>query len=214
MSKVKAYSAKVKTVISVNLPAVFSAKENKQLLSQALRVYEDRRHPGLSKTKTRGEITASTRKIYRQKGTGMARHGALSAPIFVGGGKAHGPKGVKRVLTLPKKMKQKALSVALAEKVKEGEVVAVADISKLKKTKEANALINKIKEKEFKDKKVNSVTVVLANKNLIAKNAFRNLKGVHVMSFNKLNAFKVFYGGLILIDKDALVKPKKETKTK
>lgn len=214
MSKVKAYSAKVKTVSSVNLSALFSAKENKDLLAQALRVYEDRMHLGLSKVKTRGEVKASTRKIYRQKGTGLARHGAISAPIFVGGGIAHGPKGKKRVLTLPKKMRQKALSIALSLKAKEGKIVAVSDIKNLKKTKDAEALLTRIKEKEAKDQKVNKVTVCLSEDNLIAISAFRNLKGVQAMAFRKLNAYQVFYGGLLVIDKDALAKPKKETKTK
>lgn len=214
MSKAKVYSAKTKTVGSLTLPSLFSAKENDKLLNQALRVYEDRKHPGLSKVKTRGEVRASTRKIYRQKGTGLARHGALSAPIFVGGGIAHGPKGIKRVLTLPKKMRQKALSVALSLKVKEGKVVAISDVTKLKKTKEAKALLDRVRGKEAKSKKVNKITVCLSTDNLVAINAFRNLKGVKVMAFKKLNAYKVFYGGLIVIDKDALAKPKKETKKK
>ena len=108
---------------------------NKILLTQAIRVYTARRHPGLSKVKTRGEVIASTRKIYRQKGTGQARHGAISAPIFVGGGVAHGPKGVKRQLSLPKKMRRKALSIALSVKAKEGNLLVVEGISKLKKNK-------------------------------------------------------------------------------
>src|SRR3990170_7427665 len=125
MIKLTIYSAKGTRKGSTNLPKSFIEKENLALLSQAVRVYEDRKHPGLSKVKTRGEVTASTRKIYRQKGTGGARHGAISAPIFVGGGIAHGPKGVKRILSLPKKMRKKALISSLNWKLKDSELFVI-----------------------------------------------------------------------------------------
>jgi large subunit ribosomal protein L4 len=93
------------------------------LLAQALRVYESNAHQKTHKVKTRGEVVGSTRKIYRQKGTGNARHGAKYAPIFVGGGIAHGPTGVRpENMLLPKRMRRKALSVALREKLAQSEI--------------------------------------------------------------------------------------------
>src|SRR3989344_8061779 len=71
---------------------VFGAKINQPLMAQAVRVYLANQRQGNAHTKSRGEITLTTAKWYRQKGTGRARHGAKSAPIFVGGGVAHGPK--------------------------------------------------------------------------------------------------------------------------
>ena len=71
---------------------IFGSKVNKPLLAQAVRVYLASRRKGSASTKTRGEISMTTAKWYRQKGTGRARHGAKSAPIFVHGGVAHGPK--------------------------------------------------------------------------------------------------------------------------
>ena len=144
MAKVNAYSVKGIKKQDVSLPRGFVEKENPALLAQAIKVYESRSHFGLSKTKTRGEVTASTRKIYRQKGTGRARHGALSAPIFVGGGKAHGPKGEKRELSLPKKMRRKVLKIALGLKVRNDDLVIIDGISALKKTKEAQTLVDKV----------------------------------------------------------------------
>ena len=78
---------------SITLPKeIFDAKINNPLMAQAVRVYLANQRRGTLKTKSRGEVAISTRKIYRQKGTGRARHGAASAPIFVGGGIAFGPK--------------------------------------------------------------------------------------------------------------------------
>src|SRR3989339_1874998 len=103
---------------------------NSTLLSQALRVYSSNSHQKTSKVKTRGEVVGSTRKIYRQKGTGNARHGAKYAPIFVGGGIAHGPKGVKPGnLVLPQKMRRAALASAILLKLEDGKVVGLTGVS-------------------------------------------------------------------------------------
>jgi large subunit ribosomal protein L4 len=204
MVKVSLYSASNKKTGNIDLPADFGGEINKVLLAQAIRVYEDRLHTGLSKVKTRGEITASTRKIYRQKGTGNARHGALSAPIFVGGGKAHGPKGVKRVLTLPKKMKKKAFLSALSLKQKQGKVLVVDSIDKLTKTKQAADLINKIIKSEKDLHKNQKFTLVLSDTNNKATLALRNLAKIEIIPLANLNTYSVYKAGVLLIDKEAL----------
>ncbi len=203
MNKVSVYSTKGVKKPSVSMPKIMQEKENLVLLAQAIRVYEAKSHPALSKTKSRGEVALSKRKIWRQKGTGRARHGARSAPIFVGGGKAHGPKGVKRKLVLPKKMRQKALKVALTLKAKDNELMFLDGISLLKKTKDAAALLDKIAGKE-KFKKTKRYTLALSEKNSNAKLALRNLKNVDVVRFSDLNAYTVYFGGVLVIDKEAL----------
>jgi large subunit ribosomal protein L4 len=105
MLKVDLYSFEGKKKENATLPKEYDVKPNLILLSQAIHVFESREHLGLARTKTRSEVAISTKKIYRQKGTGGARHGAKSAPIFVGGGTAHGPKGVKRILRLSESQK-------------------------------------------------------------------------------------------------------------
>lgn len=210
MTKLDVFSARGVKKEAVNLPKDFIEKENPALLAQAIRVYEGRRHPGLSKTKTRGEITASKRKIYRQKGTGKARHGALSAPIFVGGGKAHGPKGVKRKLELPKKMRRKAVGVALGMKVKNGDLLVIDGLSSLKKTKEAQKLVDKILTNR---KKKDRISFLLSEKNFSAVRAIRNLPNAEAISFHNLNAYQVFHGGVLLLDKEILTS-KTKAKTK
>src|SRR3989338_7040764 len=120
----------------------FGAKVNKALLTQALRVYisNQKTHPG--STKTRGEVKGSTAKIYRQKGTGRARHGAIRAPIFVGGGITFGPKPRDVRLTLSKKMKKAALLSAFSLKMREKEILGLSGIDKASgKTKEISKLI-------------------------------------------------------------------------
>jgi len=99
---------------------------NMDLIHQALRVVENRRHVGRPKVLSRGEINATTAKWYRQKGLGRARHGSRSANLFVGGYKAHGPTGERRQLRLPRKMRRRALLTALSEQVRDG-VVTVVD---------------------------------------------------------------------------------------
>ena len=201
--KANVYSIKGVKQDTIDLPKEFNQKENTKLLAQAMHVYQARKHPGLSKVKTRGEVALTTQKAYRQKGTGRARHGAKSAPIFVGGGVAHGPKGIKRQLYLSKKIKKSALSSALSLKAKEGEIAVVSGISNLKKTKEAANLLQKVA-KITKSKKDQKFTFVLSSNNSGAKLALRNLKNAAIVRFEDLNAFQVYFGGTLLIDKEAL----------
>jgi len=213
MTKLNVYSSGGRKISTMNYPKSMEESVNMELLAQAIRVYEAGRHQGLSKTKTRGEISASKRKIYRQKGTGRARHGALSAPIFVGGGVAHGPKGIKRILVMPKKMRKKALKVALSLKAKEGEMFVVDRIHTLKKTKEAATLINKIAKSEKNAKEHGRYTFILSDGNSDTRLVLRNLANIEVSGFKDLNAYKVYFGGVLLVDKDAL-KTKKEPSVK
>lgn len=77
--------------------AIFGGRFNDALVAQATRVFLSNQRRAKAKTKQRGEISGSTRKIWRQKGTGRARHGDRYAPIFVGGGVAHGPTGKEKL---------------------------------------------------------------------------------------------------------------------
>lgn len=203
MPKLNTYSSKGIKKTATSMPRDWQDEKNLVLLAQAVRVYEDRSHTGYSKVKTRGEVKASTRKIYRQKGTGQARHGGISAPIFVGGGIAHGPKGKKRVLRLPSNMKTKALKVSLTLKASDGKLVLVDGLSTLKKTKDAASLIDKIISKEKIGDNA-KFTIALSNKNNSVKKVFGNIKDVEVIDFNSLNAYEVFFGGILLVDKDAI----------
>jgi large subunit ribosomal protein L4 len=205
----KLYSLKSTKAGEIALPKEYGEKVNPLLLAQAIRVYEVNMHPELARAKTRAEVTISTRKIYKQKGTGGARHGAKSAPIFVGGGVAHGPKGVKRTLSLPKAMKRKALNIALSYKLNQKELVVADGFNKVTKTKEAAGLINKILADNQEASRVLLVFTALSE---AGKKFFRNIKNVSIVNLKDINAYNIFYGGLIVLDSAMFEKAKTEKK--
>jgi len=144
--KVPVLNTKGEEVDTVELPAdIFEAKVNTGLMHQAYVRQQANARLGTHKTKSRGELGISTRKIYRQKGTGRARHGSRNAPIFVGGGIAHGPQPRDYSLKMPRKMRQAALRSALTVKAQEGELVLVDTLTLDKpKTREMVSVLGKL----------------------------------------------------------------------
>jgi large subunit ribosomal protein L4 len=104
---------------------VFGVHINLQIIAQAVRVYRANQREGSASTKTRGEVAGSTRKIYKQKGTGKARHGGIRAPVFVGGGIVFGPRPRDYAKNLPQVMRVQALTSALSYQQKEGRIVII-----------------------------------------------------------------------------------------
>ena len=127
------------------LDAIFSLKPNKKMIQSVLDYQMNLFKPRTAKTKQRNEIKGSTAKIYAQKGTGGARHSSRKAPIFVGGGIAHGPKGaVYKMKKINKKVKKLALLHLLSQKNKVKSLHVVEDFkSEIKKTKIFNTFILK-----------------------------------------------------------------------
>lgn len=205
MLKVVSYSAKGVKGKEISLPGEWEAKSNPSLLAQAIRVYTDRSHIGFAKAQTRAEVNRTTKKLYKQKGTGGARHGSRKAPIFVGGGVAHGPRPVKRELTLPLNMRRKAIAVAMTSAVKDGKVVAAS--MDFTKTKEAQSFINKALEK-------GKTLFVVSKDNLKVVKFIKNIKDVKVVVFPGLNAFDIFFSRNLVFDIDIFKKEKKEKETK
>jgi large subunit ribosomal protein L4 len=192
------------------ITASFSKKaSNLAALAQALRVYFDRKHPHLGRVKTRGEVNKSTRKIYRQKGTGGARHGAKSAPIFVGGGIAHGPTRVSRRLYLPKSIKRTALETALSTKLQAGRVAGIEDIDSFKKTSDAQRIIDAIRKALKVDHAARIALIVGRDTSAIA---FRNIKNVEILRENELNAYTATKFELLLFDSGLVGKQDKKQK--
>lgn len=186
---------------TMSLPVeVFGAKPNKTLIAQAVRVYLANQRQGTASTKTRGEVTGSTRKIYRQKGTGRARHGALKAPLFVGGGVAMGPKPHDFSLAFPQKMRRKALISALSEKAQSG-MIKVIDGEFSGKTKEVAKLMKAL---EVTHKgKVNKVLLVV-DRNENAKRGAHNIGGLEIESFETLSTYGVVVNKNVLFLKNAV----------
>lgn len=212
MLKAQVYTIKGESKGELSLPKEYGEKYSPTLISQAVRVYENGLHFGLAKTKTRAEINKTKKKLYKQKGTGGARHGSKRAPIFVGGGVAHGRKGIKRFLDLPLKMKKLALVAALNEKFGSKKAVLVEGISKVSKTNEASKMINALKKVLESNGKV---LVALSKENMNLVRNFKNIEGVNTVSFESLNAFSVKMASLLIVDKKLFeTKEEKVTETK
>ncbi len=203
--KQSVYDIKGKVVESISLPKeIFNAKINNQLMAQAVRVYLANQRRGTVKTKSRGEVNKTTKKVYRQKGTGRARHGAMSAPIYVGGGVAFGPRPRDLSLTLPQKMKTASLFSALSAKLKNGEIKVLTGLEKIEpKTK---SMINVIKnlDLESKNKKLLLITADSVKDIENVKKAGRNIKGLSVLDAKQINTYEVLDNRGIILMKGAL----------
>ena len=126
---------------------IFSIKPNAKMIQSLIEWQLNHFKPRTAKTKQRGEIKGSTAKIYAQKGTGGARHSSRKAPIFVGGGVAHGPKGANyKIKKINKKVRKLGLFHLLSQKYKTNLLFVVEDFkSEIKKTKEFNQFLEKNK---------------------------------------------------------------------
>ncbi len=177
----------------VTLPkALFGVKGRPALIAQAVRTHLSNQRSASAKTKTRAEVSKTTAKMYRQKGTGRARHGTYAAPIFVGGGIAFGPTGTQNhKMSLTKSMGRVALLAALNQKAEAKQVFVLEGLSKIKKTKDAKALEGR-------------KLIVLATDQLESGKFLRNLSRVSLMSAPQLNAYYVFSHPAVYFTPEAL----------
>ena len=163
---------------------IFSVKPNKNLIQSIVEWQLNHFKPRTAKTKQRNEVKGSTAKIYAQKGTGGARHSSRKAPIFVGGGVAHGPKGsVYKVKKINKKIRKLGLLYLLAQKNKVNSLFVVEDFkTEITKTK----LFNKFLEK---NKLQNSLIITDENsKSKIIKSA-RNIPNLKIIKQEGTNVY-------------------------
>lgn len=197
---VDVYDIKGKVKSKINLPKeVFAARATPLLLSQAVRVYLANKRIGTASTKTRGEVEGSTRKIYRQKHTGRARHGARRAPIFVGGGIVFGPKPRSYSLKLPQKMKKRATLAALTIKFRDKAVKIIEGLEKLEpKTKIFSGVINNL------NISGNILLVVPSKNEKGIKMGTRNIKRLTTLPVNLLNSYNVLKNKTIIFTKKSL----------
>ena len=166
---------------------ILSAKINKKLVSNVLYKVNANFKGRKAKTKQKNEIVGSTSKIYAQKGTGNARHESTKAPIFVGGGVAHGPKGESNYKIRKLNKSEKKLSVAslITEKNKLNDLIVFNDFDKeIKKTKEMNNILNKFNAK--------SSLIILdkLSKEKIEK-SIRNIPNVKSTDINHFSAYDI-----------------------
>ncbi len=163
---------------------IFSLEPNKNLIQQLVDWQINRFKARTAKTKQRGEIKGSTAKIYAQKGTGGARHSSRKAPIFVGGGVAHGPKGaVYKINKINKKTKKIGLFHVLSQKNKINSLYIFEDFKdEIKKTKIFNKFLEKFKLK-------NSLIISDKNSRLKIYKSAKNIPDVKIIDQEGANAF-------------------------
>lgn len=180
--KVPVYNMSGQEVDHIELPAsVFEAKINRGLMHQALVRQLANARLGTHKAKGRSEVNRTTAKIYRQKGTGNARHGSKRAPIFVGGGVAHGPQPRKYTKKMPRRMRRAALCSALSVKAGNGDLILLDEVSlSAPKTREMAALVKTLAGDS-------STLLLLAERNENVEKSARNISDVKTLRAGYLN---------------------------
>lgn len=175
--------------------AIFGLEPRADILHRVVRYQLAKRQAGTHKVKTRSEVSYSTKKIYRQKGTGGARHGARSAPIFRGGGVYKGPKVRSHAHDLTKKFRKLGLKHALSAKVAAGELVIVesAEIGNAK-TKELAKVI-----KNLGWKKTLIIDGAVVNENFAL--AARNIDGIDLLPSVGANVYDILKAHTLVLTK-------------
>ena len=169
------------------LDKIFSAKINKKLVNTVLYKTNANYKGRHAKTKQQNEVSGPTSKIYAQKGTGNARHASRKAPIFVGGGIAHGPKGElsykKRKLN--KSEKKQSIASLISDKIKNNNLLIFSDFSsKIKKTKEMSLILKKFQIS-------NSIIILDKTSKDNVEKSIRNIPNIKVTDVNHFSAFDV-----------------------
>lgn len=181
--KREVYNTEKKKVGEVELTdEVFAAKPNMPLIYEVVKMQRANSRQGDAATRNHKLVSGTTAKMYRQKGTGRARHGDARTNIFVGGGKAFGPHPRDYSYRLPAKARKGGLGAALALKNNEGKLLIVDEIKVGKiRTKDACGILSKLG--------VKSGIVVLDKKDETLEKSFRNIKGIKILRWEGVNVY-------------------------
>ncbi|MDG5813744.1 50S ribosomal protein L4 [Chitinispirillales bacterium ANBcel5] len=191
----------------VQLPdAVFAAEVNEHVLHQVIKSYLANQRQGTSKTKTRAEVSGGGRKPWRQKGTGRARAGSNTSPVWVRGGKAFGPETRDYYTVIPRKLKKIALSSALSSRAKDEKVVIVDSIQcQEPKTKTIADLLGAL---SVNGKKNLLIVDVEDSKNVYLSG--RNIKNLEIKMVSDINAYDVIHSENIIFGNEKLIEKVEE----
>jgi large subunit ribosomal protein L4 len=193
------YSSSGEEVGEVDLLAeIFEAPINLPLMHQALMRQLANARQGTHKAKSRGEVSRSKSKWYRQKGTGRARHGSRNANLFVGGGVAHGPMPRKYAKKMPRKMRHAALRSALSVKALDDQIIVLDALEMdAPKTKEMAAVLSNLGLQQ-------RVLILLSERNEPVEKSARNLPQVKTLRASYLNIRDLMKYDHVLVPVDAL----------
>ena len=182
-TKVLNLDAKATGEIELN-DSIYGLEPRKDLLQRVVVWQLAKRRAGTHKVLTRAEVNRTKKKLYKQKGTGQARHGARSAPLFVGGAKAMGPVQHSHEFSLPKKVRALGLRHALSTKAKEGAIV-VLDAAK------SDAVKTKALAESFGKLGIESVLIVDGEFDKNFQLSARNLSHVALLPASGLNVYDI-----------------------
>jgi large subunit ribosomal protein L4 len=204
MPTVKARNLKNKEVGEVTLSdAVFGVELNEALIHSAVMNYQANGRSGNSATKTRGNVSGSGRKLWKQKGTGRARIASLRSPLWKGGGNVHGPQPRDWSYQMPKKMRRGALRSALSERLREGNLIVIDEFGiKNPKTKE---LLSTLGTLGLTQKGATTKTLIidsLDNANLVL--SARNVQKTKITNSFGLNIYDIVYHEKLVLSKAAV----------
>lgn len=203
MPTVEVRNLKNKKVGDIELSdAVFGAELNEALIHAAVRNYLANGRQGTSATKTRGNVSGSGRKLWKQKGTGRARIASLRSPLWKGGGNVHGPQPRDWSYQMPKKMRRGALRSAISERLREGNVIIIDEISfKEAKTKSFLEVLSTLGLIEDKKQKKALIVDSLDNTNLVLSS--RNVKKTKVTNSFGVNIYDLLYHEKLVLTQSA-----------
>jgi large subunit ribosomal protein L4 len=194
--KIEIKNIQGKAVGSIDLDdAVFGAEVHEHLLWEAVKWQLAKRRAGTASTKRMGEVRGTSKKIWKQKGTGQARHGARKAPIFVGGGSVFGPKPRDYEYDMPRKAKKAALRAALSLRASEQKIVVLDNFSTDGKTKSVAAAIKALGG--------NKTLLVDAKTNENLVRGARNLASSQWLAPEGLNVYDILRHDTLVLTQDA-----------
>ncbi len=205
--KSQIYNLQAEKVGEITLPKnIFESKISSSLISQAIRVTLANRRSAFAKTKNRSEVAGTRKKVWSQKGTGNARHGNRTAPIFVGGGTALGPDGRQNYsLKISKNMKRKALYAILSKFAADKKILIIDNFSKINpKTKSGVQLITGLKSKDDVLSKSRKIGIVTTNSLTPVKRAFGNIQNISLISLKSINIYDLSKQNYLIFSQKAI----------
>ena len=199
--KIKVYDLNNKEKEEITLPTfIFSADIKEDIVAKVVNWQLSKKRQGSHKVKERNEGVGSTAKIYRQKGTGRARHGSKKVVQFKGGGVVHGPKVRSHDKKIPSKLKKQAIRILLSSKLKEGKLKIIEKLEM--KTIKTKTMIEKLSKLG-----ISSATLVEegeVNKNFMLST--RNIKEIDLLNIKGLNAYQIIKRDSLVVSLSAIKK--------
>lgn len=195
--KITAYSIEGKKLDEIEY-SYFGDTISNATINQVIRVYENNKHQGTKSTKTRGDVAHPDKKPWKQKGTGRARHGSKNSPIWVGGGVTFGPQPNQRRLSVPDKLKKKAMRFLLDSEINNDNFIVLNSEKGLSKTKQA---VDFMKSTGLISKKT---TLIVLDKDETVATPFRNVKNITIRRHNLVCPLDLYGNRKYVITADAL----------